>query len=567
MISCILAVLFVVSLGEPNPPTWPKSVYVFDPATSGNTQQVVNTIFSQNGGHQPPFNGQWSNNRYALLFKPGNHNVQVNIGFYTSVIGLGRAPTDTTINKITVENGDYVYTGGALDNFWRSAENFATGSTLWAVSQACPLRRVAIKGDLTLFQYNMGCCAGEASGGYLADSTVSGTISSGSQQQWFNRNTQIGNWAGGVWNIVFVGTSGKAINHHCSNAGGGPWTVVKQTPSIAEKPYIVIDNTGKYTLRVPRVETNKVGPTTNFDNVDQVDFSNVYVATEADSAATINGKLSMGLDIILSPGNYQFSDAITVQRNNTVILGLGFPTLTATNGNPVFRVTDVDGVRIGGVLLQAGKVLSPSLISWGTTNKYGNATNPGFMYDIFVRVGGTNDPKQNQVMADAMVTINHNYVVLDNSWLWRADHDITGNVVNSQNPSKNGLVVNGDSVVTYALAVEHQLEDGVVWNGEAGRSYFFQCELPYDVTQENFGAPGFSGYKVTAKTHTAWGTGIYSFFRDAAVTTPSAIKATPTAQFIHPFTRFLSGLGSITHIVNNQGNTVNLGSPLAYICP
>jgi len=282
---------------------------------------------------------------------------------------------------------------------------------------------------------------------------------------------------------------------------------------------------------------------------------------------TINGKLSQGLQIILSPGNYQFSEAITIARNNTVILGIGFPTLTATNGNPVFRVTDVDGVRIGGVLLQGGKTLSPSLISWGDTKKYGNASNPGIMYDIFVRVGGTNDPKAYQARVDAMVTINHNFVILDNSWLWRADHDITGQVVNSENPSNNGLVVNGDNVITYSLAVEHQLQDGVVWNGEGGRSYFFQCELPYDVTQQNFGDPGYSGYRVNAKTHTAWGTGVYSFYRDFPVTTPTAIKSTATAQFIHPFTRFLSGFGEISHIVNNQGNAVKMGAPLAYICP
>jgi len=216
--------------------------------------------------------------------------------------------------------------------------------------------------------------------------------------------------------------------------------------------------------------------------------------------------------------------------------------------------------------VQAGKTKSPTLVSWGDTKNFGNAANPGFMYDIFVRVGGTNDPKQGQVSTNAMVTINHKFVVLDNSWLWRADHDVTGNVVNSENPSLNGLVVNGDSVTTYALAVEHQLQDGVVWNGENGKSYFYQCELPYDVSQQNFGAPGYAGYLVTAKQHQAWGTGVYSFFRDNTVTTPSAIKAPGSATFVHPFTRYLSGFGSISHIVNNNGAAVNVTAPLAYIC-
>jgi len=271
----------------------------------------------------------------------------------------------------------------------------------------------------------------------------------------------------------------------------------------------------------------------------------------------------------LTPGHYSFSEALTVTHDNTVILGIGFPTLTPTHGNPLIRVTDVDGVRVGGILFQAGPELSPTLISWGDTKKHGNASNPGALYDTFVRVGGTNDPKQQQVMATAMVTINHNYVVFDNSWLWRADHDITGNVVNAQNPVSNGLVVNGDSVITYALAVEHLLQHGTVWNGEGGKSYFYQCELPYDVTQQQFGDPGYAGYVVSpnVQSHTAWGTGVYSFYRDFVVTTPSSIKAPASAQFIHPFSRFLSGNGAITHILNDKGNAVNTGNPLAYICP
>ena len=52
---------------------------------------------------------------------------------------------------------------------------------LWAVSQASPLRRVVVNGDLLLFEYNSGSAAGYASGGYMSDSYVSGKITSGSQ--------------------------------------------------------------------------------------------------------------------------------------------------------------------------------------------------------------------------------------------------------------------------------------------------------------------------------------------------------------------------------------------------
>jgi len=337
---------------------------------------------------------------------------------------------------------------------------------------------------------------------------------------------------------------------------------------IAEKPYIMITAQGTFVLRVPKVEFGKTGPSTNFDNAVDYDFSQVYVAKETDTAAAINAKIASGLHVVLSPGNYQLEAPITLNRDNTVVLGIGFPTLTPTNGNPVFAVGDANGVRVATVLVQAGKLKSPSLIEWGKTVNFGDPANPGFMYDVFARVGGTNDPTQYQVSCDAVLTVNHKNAVLDNSWLWRADHDITGNVVNSTNPSLHGLVVNGDFVTMYGLAVEHHLQDGVVWNGENGETFFYQCELPYDVTQDNFGTPGYSGYKVSpnVKNHSGIGVGVYSFFRDFTVATPSSFVAPPGAKFTAPFSRFLSGNGQITHILNNQGNAVNAGNPLAYIC-
>ena len=108
------------------------------------------------------------------------------VGYYTTVHGLGRTPSNTILGNLMVQNGDFDYTTGALCNFWRSAENVmvtpAAGTPmLWAVSQACPLRRLQVNGDLQLFQYNYGCSAGYASGGYISDSLITGNISPGSQ--------------------------------------------------------------------------------------------------------------------------------------------------------------------------------------------------------------------------------------------------------------------------------------------------------------------------------------------------------------------------------------------------
>ena len=114
---------------------------------------------------------------------------------------------DVKLGNVICENGDFDYTVGALNNFWRAIENFETTPTttwsggpttamLWAVSQASPMRRVIINGSLQLWQYNEGCCAGYASGGYMSDSIVTGEISAGSQQQCFTRNSNMGNWSG-----------------------------------------------------------------------------------------------------------------------------------------------------------------------------------------------------------------------------------------------------------------------------------------------------------------------------------------------------------------------------------
>lgn len=56
--------------------------------------------------------------------------------------------------------------------------------------------------------------------------------------------------------------------------------------------------------------------------------------------------------------------------------------------------------------------------------------------------------------------------------------------------------------------------------GENGKTFFFQCELPYDVTPA-YGTAGYVGYRVNdnVKTHVGYGVGVYSNF--VAVSTTS----------------------------------------------
>src|SRR5690606_1066329 len=134
---------------------------------------------------------QFGTERYALLFKPGRYDVDVPVGFYTHVAGLGRLPGEVEINGAVRATAAWMRYN-ATCNFWRAAENFtvipAKGekTITWSVSQAAPLRRAHFKSNLNVSE------RGWSSGGFLADCKIDGTVSSGSQQQWFSRNSSWG---------------------------------------------------------------------------------------------------------------------------------------------------------------------------------------------------------------------------------------------------------------------------------------------------------------------------------------------------------------------------------------
>lgn len=520
--------------------------------------------------------------------------MDVPVGYYTTVHGLGENAADVefvSAKGVYSTQGDYNFAIGALNSFWRGAENFKTNANfqwfagegrgmMWAVSQATFLRRIEVVGSLVLYQYTFGDAAGFASGGYLSNSDVS-TIYSGSQQQWFTRNSKVGAWFGGVWNMVFVGTNG-APSSHCGRGPQGlnnAYVTINQTPIVAEKPFITIDANGRYYLQVPNPKVNSAGPQLTLADTTTYDFRDVFVARSTDSTATIAAKLAAGRHVVLTPGIYRLSESLVVSSDDQVLLGLGYATLIPPpNGDPCIRVLPrLEGVRIAGILLQAGSAPTGALLQWGTSgvSDPGNRANPGFLHDIFARIGG---PDRTEVRADIMLAVYSGNVVGDNFWLWRADHNVDGLIVDSANPCKNALVVEGDDVTMYGLAVEHTLEDNVIWAGERGATYFFQCEYPYDVTQANFGDKGFTAYRVTPQVqqHEAYGAGVYHYFRDVAVKVQSAIVCPPALEdnFHSPVSVYLNGMGTVSHIVNQRGVETSPSSPVstpgahpAWICP
>ena len=117
-----------------------------------------------------------------------------------------------------------------------------------------------------------------------------------------------------------------------------------------------------------------------------------------------------------------------------MLLGIGLATLVSAKQNVIIAVGDVDGVRVGGLLLQAGPPgpsgeVAPALLQWGSTSGYtGDGRAPGIMHDLFVRVGGPDGTRATPVAAAAMVHVRSGHVIGDNLWLWRADHLAGGGV-------------------------------------------------------------------------------------------------------------------------------------------
>merc|ERR1719461_2020192 len=315
---------------------------------------------------------------------------------------------------------------------------------------------------------------------------------------------------------------------------------------------------------IPNIETYKSGKSKYASK--KVDFSNVYVAKEDDSASTINAKLESGLHVVLTGGMYDLSEPIRVTRSNVVILGIGFPTLRSATGNALIEVEDnLEGVRISGILLEAGTIRSPHLLQFGRTRGIGSGYN--FLYDIFARVGGPNNQDADPQSTDVMMKIQINQVVMDYVWLWRADHDAKSGgdhndwvfkVRDGNNPVNVALQVNGDEVYGYAIMAEHTLKNQVEWNGNEGYVAMFQCELPYDL--RNYQFSGYIGFKIgdDVNAFEGYGMGIYSIF-DNYVKVANAIEAPRNRDGIvleNVYTVALKWSGEITNVVNGQGAAV-----------
>ncbi|MGW2741412.1 RICIN domain-containing protein [Streptomyces sp. NPDC001450] len=538
-----------------NPDLGPN-VVVLDPSMSSSAvQSKLDTIFTQQETNQ------FGSQRYAVLFKPGAYSADVNVGFYTQVLGLGLTPDAVSVNGAVHAEADW-FQGNATQNFWRGAENLSVnpggGSDRWAVSQAAPYRRMHLRGNLALDD------GGWSSGGYLADSKVDGRVDSGSQQQWLTRNSQLGSWTGSNWNMVFVGSQGVPA----TSFPNPPYTTVAQSPVSREKPFLYVDGNGAYQVFVPSVRSDSTATSWAGGSPagSSLSLDTFYVVKPGATASQIDSALAAGKNLLITPGVYHLDRTLKVTRPDTVVLGLGLATLVPDNGITAMTVADVDGVKIAGLLFDAGTTSSKSLLEVGPAGSAAShAADPTSLHDVYVRVGGAGVGK-----AATSIVVNSDNVIGDHMWIWRADHG--SGVGWTSNTADTGLVVNGDDVTMYGLFVEHFQRYQVLWNGNGGRTYFFQNEMPYDPPNQaawmNGSTQGYAAYKVadSVTSHQAYGLGSYCYFNvNPSVTAAHAIEAPNTSgvRFTSMVTVSLGGTGTISHVVNNTGGPSNSATNVA----
>jgi len=301
-----------------------------------------------------------------------------------------------------------------------------------------------------------------------------------------------------------------------------------------------------------------------------IPITKFFIAQPTDSAATINAALGSGRNLILTPGIYNLNQSIRVTRPDSVVLGLGFPTLIPGNGIVSMTVARAKGSMISGMIFDAGTTNSPVLLQVGSGNALSDnvASDPTTLHDVFFRIGGA-EPGS----ATSSMVVNSKNVILDDIWAWRADH---GNGVGwTSNTADTGVIVNGDNVTAYGLFVEHYQKYEVIWNGNGGSDIFFQNEMPYDppsqaAWMEAPGVDGWAAFKIasTVTSFSGYGMGSYSFFNQGvsiyaanAFEVPANLPASSLHDLLTIFLDASAGSGGILNVINNTGGSSTAANP------
>ena len=242
---------------------------------------------------------------------------------------------------------------------------------------------------------------------------------------------------------------------------------------------------------MPSAQTNSSGPTWADGPTPgrSLPIGKFYVAKPTDSAATINTALRRGQNLLLTPGVYHLDQSIDVTRPDTVVLGLGFPTLIPTNGNAAMTTARAKGTLISGSSSTPGRSTRRCCCRSAAAARGATRDRP----DRRSATCSSGSAAPTPGKATTSLVVNSDNVILDDIWAWRADH---GNGVGwTSNTADTGVVVNGDHVTAYGLFVEHYQKNETIWNGNDGTVVFFQNEMPYDPPSQAawMEAPGVDG--------------------------------------------------------------------------
>jgi hypothetical protein len=576
------------------------NVCVFnDTMSQAAIQADLNNIATQ----QVPVASQFNSQRYAVFFEPGTYGSAASplvfqVGYYTEVAGLGTMPEDTVING-AIEVYNNLCTAGTTNcnsdvNFWRSLSNltlnvhlpssppayappvvdaFGPGCTnsaeMWSASQAAPIRRAIINGSVVFQDY---CATNNyASGGFIADSQVSGHLNFYGNQQYLVRNSNIGGATGcpnGLWNMVYSGVGGAPAPVFTGTCQQN--TVLPASPVTQEEPFLYTNAAGDYEVFVPAVQHSSSGPSwaSGTEAGRSIPLSAFFVASPSTPTGLINAALARGRNLILTPGVYNLDGPIVVSHPDTVVLGQGFATLVPQQGNPAMIAVANTGVKLSGLIIDAGPVNSPVLLSVGHPGpSAGSADDPDVIQDVFFRIGGA---ETTPVSATVSLLDNAANSIIDDIWAWRADH---GNAVGwTDNTADTGAVVTGDDVTAYGLAVEHYQKYEVIWTGQGGTDVFFQNELPYDPPSQSAwrASPtqdGYPSFLVTPNVTTFQGYGLGSyvvFIQTTATLFDAEAYQAPTApgvQFHNVFTVWIAGSGGYNSVINGVGGPATSTNP------
>src|SRR6185369_10202246 len=100
-------------------PSLGPNVLVFDPSMpAAAIQQKIDAVYAIQE------NNQFGSARNALLFAPGDYHVDVPIGYYTQVSGLGDSPDSVRITG-NVHSDATLPRNNATCTFWKAAEGFS----------------------------------------------------------------------------------------------------------------------------------------------------------------------------------------------------------------------------------------------------------------------------------------------------------------------------------------------------------------------------------------------------------------------------------------------------------